>query len=88
MAAVSDEPKPDKVSAYTEDLISRYGQDAFRTNGDAMVAAREAKEFRRYRFLKEVSGELVSRLFGKPTASDGRPAPTVPQRRCVSPVLP
>ena len=47
----------------------RHGQDAFLINGDAMVAARSAKEFDRYRFLKEVSGELVRRLFG-PNPSD------------------
>lgn len=56
-------PKPDEVRAYADDLLARHGGEAFHINGDAMVAARQAKEFDRYRFLKEVSGELVGRLF-------------------------
>ncbi len=52
-------PKPEEVHAYADDLVARYGREAFRINGDAMIAARSAKEFDRYRFLKEASGELV-----------------------------
>ena len=57
-------PKLHEVHAYAEQLIFQHGREAFRINGDAMVAARDAKEFDRFRFLKEVSGELVSVLFG------------------------
>ncbi len=56
-------PTPEEVKAYADDLMARHGREAFRINGDAMVAARDAKAFQRYRFLKEVSGELVQRLF-------------------------
>ena len=52
-------PKPEEVHAYADDLVARHGREAFRINGDAMIAARSAKEFDRYRFLKEVSGELL-----------------------------
>jgi len=55
-------PKPDEVRAYADDLERRHGGEAFRINGEAMYQARLAKDFDRYRFLKEVSGELVSRL--------------------------
>ena len=58
-------PKPEEVQAHADDLVVRYGREAFRINGDAMVAARNAKQFDRYRFLKEVSGELVRHLFGR-----------------------
>ena len=57
-------PRPEEVRAHTEDLVARYGREAFRINGDAMIAARQAKQFVRYRILKEVSGELVRQLFG------------------------
>ena len=63
-------PKPEEVQAHADDLVARHGQEAFRINGDAMVAARSAKEFDRYRFLKEVSGELVRRLFGPAPSND------------------
>ncbi len=63
-------PKPEEVQAHADRLLERHGQDAFLINGGAMVAARSAKEFNRYRFLKEVSGELVRRLFGT-NLSDG-----------------
>ena len=56
-------PRPEEVKAYANELLARHGGEAFRINGDAMVAARHAKEFDRYRFLKEVSGELVQHLF-------------------------
>ena len=57
-------PKPEEVCAHAKNLVARYGREAFRINGDAMVAARNAKQFDRYRFLKEVSGELIRHLFG------------------------
>ena len=57
-------PRPEKVRAHTEDFVARYGQEAFRINDDAMSAARQAKQFIRHRFLKEVSGELVRQFFG------------------------
>ena len=63
-------PMPEEVQAHADDLVARHGQEAFRINGDAMVAARSAKEFDHYRFLKEVSGELVRRLFGPNPADD------------------
>ena len=69
-------PKPEEVQAHADDLVARYGQEAFRINGDAMVAARSAKEFDRYRFLKEVSGELVRRLFGQNPSNDPPSAET------------
>lgn len=84
-------PKPKEVHAYADDLVARYGREAFRINGDAIIAARNAKQFDRYRFLKEVSGELVRQLFGRhedrslPTlTSAGSPPPCFPG---VSPTL-
>lgn len=62
-------PKPEEVRAYADDLITRHGREAYRINGDAMYEARLAKEFDRHRFLKEVSGELVSRFFSDPSDS-------------------
>lgn len=62
-------PKPDEVRAYADELIARHGQDAYRINGDAMYKARLAKDFHRYRFLKEVSGELISRVVSEREAS-------------------
>lgn len=62
-------PKPEEVRAYAERLVARHGRDAFRVNGDAMHEARLLKDFDRYRFLREVSGELVSRLFSSPRPS-------------------
>lgn len=55
-------PKADEVQAYADDLKRRYGREAFRINGEAMYEARLTKDFDRYRFLREVSGELVSRI--------------------------
>lgn len=62
-------PKPEEVRVHADRLIERHGQEAFRINGDAMIAARSAKDLHRYRFLKEVSGGLVRRLF-RPNLSD------------------
>lgn len=62
-------PKPEEVRAHAADLVARYGQDAFRLNGEAMYKARLAKDFHRYRFLKEVSGELISRVLSERDAS-------------------
>lgn len=59
-------PKPEAIRAYADQLVIAYGREAFRINGDAMFDARLAQDFDRYRFLKEVSGELVSRFFAKP----------------------
>ena len=55
-------PKPEGVRAFADDLEARHGREAFRVNGDAMWQARLAKDFVRYRFLAEVSGELARRL--------------------------
>jgi hypothetical protein len=62
-------PKPEAVRAYADELEATYGGAAFRLNGEAMCAARAAKDFDRYRFLKEVSGELAARLVSQPVAS-------------------
>ena len=55
-------PNPVKVRAYANSLLLRHGREAFRINGDALWQARLAKDFERYRFLREVSGELARRL--------------------------
>lgn len=55
-------PKPEAVCAYADELEAAHGRDAFKTNGEAMYAARAANDFDRHRFLKAVSGELVRRL--------------------------
>ena len=62
-------PKPEEVHAHAKNLVARYGREAFRINGDAMVAARNAKQFDRYRFLKEVAGELAARSAAEPRTS-------------------
>lgn len=62
-------PKPEEVQAYADGLVARHGREAFRINGDAMYEARLAKDFHRYRFLKEVSGELISRFVSERDAS-------------------
>lgn len=58
-----EKPKPEDVKAYADVLIAQHGSDAFHVNGKAMYDARIAKDFKRHRFLKEVSGELINRLF-------------------------
>ena len=55
-------PKPETVRTYADQLEATHGQEAFRLNGEAMHEARIAKDFDRYRFLKEVSGDLVRRM--------------------------
>lgn len=55
-------PKTEDVRAFADDLVALHGRAAFRINGDAMWQARLAKDFDRYRFLTEVSGELARRL--------------------------
>jgi hypothetical protein len=55
-------PKPEAVRAHAIRLLDQHGRDAYRINGEAMDEARLAKDYDRYQFLKEVSGELVSRL--------------------------
>jgi hypothetical protein len=62
-------PKPEAVRAYADQLEAAYGCSAFRLNGEAMYEARLAKDFDRYRFLKEVSGELVARFASRTAAS-------------------
>jgi hypothetical protein len=57
-------PKPEDIRAYADELEAAHGRDAYLINGEAMHEAREAGDFDRYRFLKAVSGELVSRFFG------------------------
>ncbi len=53
-------PKTDEVRASADELVARHGRGAFRINGGAMYEARGAREFEDYRFLKEVSGKLVT----------------------------
>lgn len=62
-------PRPEEVRAYADELVAKHGREAFRINGEAMYEARLAKEFDRHRFLKEVSGELVSRFFSDASGS-------------------
>ena len=57
-------PKSAEVWAYASQLVVRHDREAFRINGDAMVAARDVKNFDRYRFLKEVAGVLLDEPFG------------------------
>lgn len=59
-------PKAGEVRAYADELVAQHGREAFRVNGGAMYEARVAKQFARYRFLKDVSGELVNRFFREP----------------------
>ena len=54
-------PKPEDVRAYADQLEAAHGRDAYLVNGEAMHTARVAGEFDRYRFLKAVSCELISR---------------------------
>lgn len=46
-------PKPEAVHAYADQLEAQHGREAFRLNGEARLEARVAKNFDRYRFLKE-----------------------------------
>jgi hypothetical protein len=55
-------PKPAEVAAYADQLEALHGPDAFRVVGQSMYDARTNGDFQMRRFLKEVSGELVSRL--------------------------
>lgn len=59
-------PTLSAIRAYADRLEAAHGRDAFLLNGEAMHAAMEAGDFDRHRFLKEVSGELVSRFFARP----------------------
>lgn len=63
-------PKPEAVKAYADELEAAHGQEAYRVNGEAMYQARSARDFDRYRFLKEVSGELIDRLVSRSAASE------------------
>lgn len=63
-------PKPEIVRAYADQLEAAHGDEALKLNGDAMHDARLAKNFDRYRFLKEVSAELIARLVSLPAVSD------------------
>jgi hypothetical protein len=63
-------PKPEAVRAYADQLEAEHGREAFRLNGEAMHEARLTKDFDRYRFLKEVSGELVARLVSRSATSE------------------
>lgn len=76
-------PKPEAVRAYADQLEAIHGQEAFRLNGEAMHEARLTKDFDRYRFLKEVSGELVARLVSQPAASEQAPVRTFNERKPV-----
>jgi hypothetical protein len=64
------QPKPEAVRAYADQLEAKHGREAFRLNGEAMHEARLTKDFDRYRFLKEVSGELVARLVSQSAPSE------------------
>ena len=55
-------PTLSAIRAYADQLEEAHGRDAYLINGEAMYAASEAHDFGRYRFLKEVSGELAARL--------------------------
>lgn len=59
-------PTREDIGAYADQLEAMHGREAFRINGDAMYEARLGEDFDRYRFLKEVSGELVRRFFSEP----------------------
>jgi len=65
-------PKPEQVRAYADDLVARHGPDAFRLNGEAMYEARQSGDFKRRRFLREVSGELARRLVAPSESPDSR----------------
>jgi hypothetical protein len=56
-------PQPKDVRAYADRLQAAHGREALRINAEAICAARRAKDFDRYRFLKAVAGELCSRFF-------------------------
>lgn len=58
-----EKPKPDDIRAYADQLEAAHGRDAYLLNGEAMLAATETGDFKKYRFLKAVSGELASRFF-------------------------
>ena len=53
--------------AYDEWRVQRKRRTA--VDADAMVAAQQAKQFDRYRFLKEGAGESVKRPVGDPRTS-------------------
>lgn len=57
--------QPSSLNGRNSDPEALHGRAAYRLNGDAMHAARLAKNFDRYRFLKEVSGELITRLMSQ-----------------------
>lgn len=63
-------PKPEIIRGYADELEAAHGDEALKLNGDAMYDARLAKNFDRYRFLKEVSAELIARLVSRSATSD------------------
>lgn len=57
------EPTHEEIGAEADAYEARYGEAAFRQIGEDMYAERTANgSGMRYRFLREVSGELVKRM--------------------------
>lgn len=55
-------PQPHEVRAYADNLKRRHGREAALLNGEAMYDAQLGGDFDCYRFMREVSGELMIRL--------------------------